>query len=102
MATTAIERRLLIGGEWVATGEWMDVRSPYDGELVGRVTKGGADEARRAIDAAERAMREPIPAHERAAMLDRVATQLEERADEVARTISAEAGKPMKAARVEG
>ena len=46
-------------------------------------------------------MREPIPAHERAAILDRVAALLSERADEAARTISAEAGKPMKAARVE-
>ncbi len=46
-------------------------------------------------------MREPIAAHERAAVLDRVAALLAERADEAARTISAEAGKPMKAARVE-
>jgi acyl-CoA reductase-like NAD-dependent aldehyde dehydrogenase len=101
VATTATERRLLIDGEWVETGDWIEVRSPYDGELVGRVAKGGATETRRAIDAAERAMREPIPAHERAAILDRVATQLAERADDVARTISAEAGKPLKAARVE-
>jgi acyl-CoA reductase-like NAD-dependent aldehyde dehydrogenase len=101
MATTAIERTLLIDGEWVATGTWIEVRSPYDGDLVGRVAKGGAEEARRAIDAAERAMLEPIPAHERAEILERVAAQLDERADEVARTISAEAGKPLKAARVE-
>jgi acyl-CoA reductase-like NAD-dependent aldehyde dehydrogenase len=46
-------------------------------------------------------MRAPIPAHERAAILDRVAALLSERHDEVARTICAEAGKPMKAARVE-
>ena len=46
-------------------------------------------------------MQEPIPAHERAAILDRVAALSSERADETARTISAEAGKPMKAARVE-
>ena len=101
MATTAIERRLLLDGEWIETGEWLDVRSPYDGSLVGRVAKGGADEARRAVDAAARAMAEPIPAHERAAILDRIAHLVEERRDEVARTISAEAGKPMKAARVE-
>ena len=46
-------------------------------------------------------MREPIPAHERAAILDRVAGLLAERHDEAARTICAEAGKPLKAARVE-
>ena len=101
MATTAVERKLLIAGEWVDTGEWIEVSSPYDGSLVGSVPSAGAEETRRAIDAAESAMREPLPAHERAAILDRVATALTERADEAARTICAEAGKPMKAARVE-
>ena len=101
MATTATERKLLIDGEWVETGERMEVRSPYDQSLVGRVAKAGADDARRALDAAEAAMREPFHAHERAAILDRVAGMLAERQDEVARTISAEAGKPMKAARIE-
>jgi acyl-CoA reductase-like NAD-dependent aldehyde dehydrogenase len=101
MATTAAERKLLVDGEWIETGEWIDVTSPYDGELVGRVPKAGATEARRAIDAAEAAMRDPLPAHERAAILDRVAALLAERSEEAARTISAEAGKPMKAARVE-
>ena len=101
VATTAIERKLLLDGEWVETGEWLEVRSPYDGSLLGRVAKGGAAEARSAVDAAERAMAEPLPAHERAAILDRTARLVEERSAEIARTISAEAGKPLKAARVE-
>jgi acyl-CoA reductase-like NAD-dependent aldehyde dehydrogenase len=101
MATTATERKLLIGGEWIETGEWIEVSSPYDGTLVGRVSKAGAAETRRALDAAESAMRQPMPAYERAAILDRVAALLAERADEAAQTISAEAGKPLKAARVE-
>ena len=96
-----MERKLLIGGEWVETGEWFDVSSPYDGSPVGRVARAGGAETRRALDAAENAMREPMPAYERAAILDRVAALLTERADEAARTISAEAGKPLKAARVE-
>src|ERR671932_492358 len=101
MAATATERKLLIGGEWVETGDWIDVRSPYSGETVGRVAKAGAEETRRAIDAAEKAMREPLPAHKRAESLVRVAGALGRRHDEVARLISDEAGKPMKAARVE-
>jgi len=101
VATTATERKLLIDGAWIETGAWLEVHSPYDGSLVGRVAKGGAAEARRAVDAAERAMSEPLPAHERAAILDRTARLVEDRADEIARTISAEAGKPMKAARIE-
>lgn len=95
------ERRLPIGGEWVETGEWIEVRSPYDGSLVARVAKAGAAEARAAVDAAERAMRDPLPAHARAEILVRVAGHLERRHEEAARTICAEAGKPLKAARVE-
>src|SRR5437660_2534052 len=101
MATTATERRLFIGGDWIETGEWIDVRSPYSGEVVGRVAKAGAEETRRAIDAAERSMQKPLPAHKRAEILVRVAGYLGRRHDEVARTISDEAGKPLKAARVE-
>jgi acyl-CoA reductase-like NAD-dependent aldehyde dehydrogenase len=101
VAATATERRLLVGGEWIETGDWFEVRSPYSGDVVGRVAKAGADETRRAIDAAERAMRDPLPAHKRAEVLVRVAGALGRRHDEVARQISDEAGKPMKAARVE-
>ena len=101
MATTASEQKLLIGGKWVETGDWVDVRSPYSGDLIGRVARAGAAEARRAIDAAEAAMREPLPAHKRAEILVRVAGYLGRRHEEVAQTISAEAGKPLKSARVE-
>jgi acyl-CoA reductase-like NAD-dependent aldehyde dehydrogenase len=101
MAVTATERRLLVAGEWVETGEWQEVRSPYSGEVVGRVAKAGAEETLRAIEAAEAAMREPLPAHKRAEILVRVAAALGRRHEEVARLISDEAGKPMKAAKVE-
>jgi acyl-CoA reductase-like NAD-dependent aldehyde dehydrogenase len=101
MAVTASEKKLLIGGEWVETGDWVEVRSPYSGETVARVAQAGAAEARRAVDAAESAMREPLPAHKRAEILVRVAGLLGRRADEAARQLAAEAGKPLKAARVE-
>jgi len=101
VATTTADRRLFIAGEWIETGDWLEVRSPYSGDVVGRVAKAGATETRRAIDAAEHAMREPLPAHKRAEILVRVAGALGRRHDEVARQISDEAGKPMKAARVE-
>jgi acyl-CoA reductase-like NAD-dependent aldehyde dehydrogenase len=101
MAVTVQERKLLLDGEWIETGDWQDVNSPYSGETVARVARAGAEHARKALDAAEHAMTSPLPAHERAAILDRVATLLKERHDEVAQTISAEAGKPLKAARVE-
>ena len=73
MAATATEHKLLIDGEWVETGDWIEVRSPYSGEVVGRVAKGGAAEARRAVDAAARALESPLPAHKRAEILVKVA-----------------------------
>ena len=101
MAATATERKLLIDGEWTETGAWLDIRSPYSGDVVGRVAKGGAAEARRAVDAAARALQNPLPAHRRAEILVKVAGLIGRRHEEVARTICEEAGKPIKTARVE-
>src|SRR5206468_699121 len=83
------------------TEEWIEVHSPYSGEVIGRAPKSGADDARRAVDAAARAIESPLPVHERAAILDRVAGLLRERHEDMARTICAEAGKPIRTARVE-
>ena len=46
-------------------------------------------------------MREPLPAHERARILDVAARLLAERQEEAAQIVCSEAGKPLKAARVE-
>ncbi len=81
--------------------EWLEVRSPYSGEVVGRAPKSGADETRAAIDAAERSLADPLPAHKRAEILVKVAGLIGRRHEEVARTICEEAGKPIKTARVE-
>src|SRR5207245_3487351 len=78
-----------------------DVRSPCSGEFVAHAPKGGAAETRAALDAAEAVLLEPLPAHERGRILDATARLLEERIDDAARTISEEAGKPLKTARVE-
>jgi acyl-CoA reductase-like NAD-dependent aldehyde dehydrogenase len=99
-APTTLER-IYLAGQWVDTGESFEVRSPYSGDTVATVARAGADEARRAIDAAEQAMRQPLPPWRRADILERVSQLLREHGEELARTICAEAGKPLKAARVE-
>ena len=38
----AVDHKLLAAGEWVETGEWDEVLSPYDGTVVGRVARGDA------------------------------------------------------------
>jgi acyl-CoA reductase-like NAD-dependent aldehyde dehydrogenase len=101
MATTVAERKLFVAGEWIDTGDWVEVRSPYSGEPVARVAKAGAAETKRAVDAAEQALLEPLPAHKRAEILVKVVAGIARRHDEIARQISDEAGKPLKAARVE-
>ncbi len=100
VATTAVER-LYLAGEWIETSDVFEVYSPYSGELVARVSRASADDARRAIDAAERAMREPLAPWQRADILERISQLVRERSEELAQAISAEAGKPLKAARVE-
>jgi len=104
MASTAervASRGLFLAGSWLETGEWDDVLSPYSGEVIGRVARGTAEHARAAVDAAAEALRTPIPQHERAAILDRVAVALRERHEEFAQILSAEAGKPIRSARGE-
>jgi acyl-CoA reductase-like NAD-dependent aldehyde dehydrogenase len=105
MATQAVEatdHKLLAAGEWIETGEWAEVASPYDGTPVGRVAQGDAAMVDRAARAADEAFRSAdFPQHERAATLDRAAELVGERVEELALTISAEAGKPLKTARVE-
>jgi acyl-CoA reductase-like NAD-dependent aldehyde dehydrogenase len=98
----AVDHKLLAAGEWVDTGEWDDVLSPYDGSVVGRVAKGDAALIGRAVVAAHGAFEAgEFPQHERAAVLDRAAGLAGERVDELALTIAAEAGKPLKTAKVE-
>ncbi|MDX6633096.1 MAG: hypothetical protein QOG26_1101 [Solirubrobacterales bacterium] len=105
MATSTIEaadQELIVAGERVETGEWNEVRSPYDGAVVGRVPVGDAALVDRAVKAARKAFEAGgLPQHERAAILVRAAALVAEREDELALTIAAEAGKPIKTARVE-
>src|SRR5207302_10894190 len=85
----------------MVTTEAVEVRSPYSGDVVGPAPRGGADDARRAVDAAAQALESPLPAHKRAEILVKTAGLIGRRHEEVARTISEEAGKPIKTARVE-
>src|SRR3954467_11355634 len=105
MATQTVEatdHKLLAAGEWQATGKWDEVKSPYDGSVVGRVAQGDEALAKRAIEAANEAFQSTdFPQHERARVLDRAAELVAERRDELAATIAAEAGKPIKTATLE-
>jgi glyceraldehyde-3-phosphate dehydrogenase (NADP+) len=83
--------------------ETYEVESPYDGSSVGAVQRAGPDEVEGAIAAAVAAFEETrhLPAWRRSEILAAVGDGIAARRDELARTIALEAGKPIKAARVE-
>ena len=91
---------LLIDGEDVLTSATRTVRDPSTGEPIAEVADASAADAERAVAAARAAFRRGdwsrITPAERAAVLDRMADLLEERADEFARTESRNTGKPLK------
>jgi acyl-CoA reductase-like NAD-dependent aldehyde dehydrogenase len=83
--------------------EILAVHNPGDGREVGRTAYAAEEQVERAIVAAVDAApaMAALPAHVRAAALDHVSRRLTERADEIARLITAENGKPIKWARGE-
>jgi acyl-CoA reductase-like NAD-dependent aldehyde dehydrogenase len=98
----AANHKLLAAGKWRETGEWDEVKSPYDGTVIGRVAQGDAALVDAAAEAAMEAFKSAdFPQHERAAVLDRAAALVGEQLDDLALTIAAEAGKPLKTAKVE-
>jgi hypothetical protein len=92
------ELRLLVAGDWVDGAEHpVTLVSPATGEAVASVHQGSREQLDRAVDGAWPAHRElaRMTAFERAALTHRVADLLAERAEDVARDLSAEHGKPL-------
>ncbi|SDO47477.1 Acyl-CoA reductase [Paenibacillus sp. yr247] len=98
-----MRKHLFIGGEWVEAGEYRPLFSPYSGEQIAEIAYAGAAEVNRAIEAADRArpLIAAMPAHERAAILERLASLIREKMEECAQLIALEAAKPLKTARLE-
>jgi acyl-CoA reductase-like NAD-dependent aldehyde dehydrogenase len=79
------------------------IRSPYDNSVVGEMPVAGEAEVEAAIVAAQRGFQvmRRLPRFARADILQRASELLRERRDRFARTITAEAGKPLFDARGE-
>lgn len=96
---TSETARMFIDGRWCEAddGTRLDVLNPADETVVARVAYGGRAEAERAIDAAARAFRawSATPAVDRGRVLKRAAELMRARADELARTLTLEQGKPL-------
>ena len=93
---------LLCGKEWT-DGEALEVRSPWDKGLVGRVTMATRADARQAVHHAVASLRRTraLPRWKRREILEDVAAALIEQKERFAQLIVAEAGKPVRLARAE-
>ncbi|MDQ6696863.1 MAG: aldehyde dehydrogenase family protein, partial [Actinomycetota bacterium] len=94
-------RPVRIGADRVTTDDTIAVASPYDGHEIGRVPSCTADHVDAAVAAAQQAMAAPMPAWQRAEILERAAVVVASHQDELARTIAEEAAKPIGTATVE-
>jgi succinate-semialdehyde dehydrogenase/glutarate-semialdehyde dehydrogenase len=97
--------RMLIGGEWVASsdGKLIDVVDPATEQVIATVPVATPEDLDRALDAARTGWErwKATSAWDRSAVLRRAAALLEERAEEIARTLTGEQGKPLAEARAE-
>ena len=92
-----------IGGEWRAADceHWIDDYAPATGAHIARIPCSSAEDVDAAVDAALNAAEAwgSLSIAERAGWLERIAEELEERADEIAELESLDTGKPITLAR---
>ncbi|HJV04782.1 MAG TPA: aldehyde dehydrogenase family protein, partial [Actinomycetota bacterium] len=97
--------RHYIAGAWIDPQDatTAEVRDPATGELVGRTAIGGPQDARAALEAADRAFRgwADTPAEDRAAILRAAARLIRDRIMSISRLLTLEQGKPLPDARKE-
>ena len=100
---TAKHTAYLLDGRFSTEGHPVEIRSPYDQKVVGIATFAGPEQVEAAIAAAVRSFEvaRKLPSYERQRVLREVAQQIKSRREEFARSITLEAGKPIKTARAE-
>src|SRR6185369_3275911 len=90
--------RMFIGGDWAESesGQYFDAYNPATLEVFARVPEGTRQDAGRAAAAAESARPDMarMSVWDRAALLHRIADVMDSRREELARTLSADQGKP--------
>ena len=100
------DRPYYVDGTWeqsASGGGWIEVENPAREVVIGRVPRCGPAEVDRAVRAARRAFPawRALTPHRRAEFLRAAGSELARRRDEVARTVTAEMGKPLDEARGE-
>src|SRR5262245_20002108 len=103
LTTETLELGFLLDGKWYRSGDRIEIRSPGTNQLVGTTVWASAGLADAAIAAAVRAFEitRKMGGYERQCILRAIASGIEKHRDELARIMALEAGKPLKASRVE-
>lgn len=102
---TVKDAKLFINGKYVdaLSGQTFDTFNPATNEKLASVANGGTEDAKRAIDAAQRAFESGIwskmPVEERSAILCKMADLIMEKVDELAYLETLDVGKPIKESR---
>lgn len=99
----AAEYPIYLCGRWEKTADILEVRSPYDNHLIGKTWKAGTDEIASAIKGSVAAFKRTkiLPLYEKAEKLKHITDSMKDNQEEIASVLSAEAGKPITAARAE-
>ncbi|UCC64219.1 MAG: aldehyde dehydrogenase family protein, partial [Anaerolineae bacterium] len=97
--------KMLIDSQWVeaSDGNWQEVRNPGTGDVIDSVPLATLEDAERTLEAAQRgkeAMRK-CPAHERSAILFRIADAMEANKEDLSNLLARENGKPIQQTREE-
>lgn len=98
-----MKKHLYINGQWKEASSYRELTSPYTGGVIAMIAQADEADADEAIQAAKTAAAAmaSMPAHRRSAILEKAASLLEHRKEEMARTLALEAAKPIKTARGE-
>lgn len=93
---------LLINGEWRKTGKTFEVRAPFDNSLLAIASEASEEDVKEAVTSAETAFKKTkLTPSERYEILKKASEIISEKKDEFAKTLSLEAGKPIRDARLE-
>ena len=94
---------LLINNTWVETRDTIQVKNPYNGGVIAEVCRASAVEAQNAVQAAwdAFALTRNMASYKKSDILRKTADLITRDSEDLARTISLESGKPIKAAKAE-
>lgn len=92
-----LELQMVIAGRKLGAGDWFDVINPATEQVIGRAPDGNADHVEQAAAAASAAAADwgRMPDEDRKALLHKAADAVAAHAEELARTLTLEQGKPL-------